>query len=156
MFGIFSKVKLLLVIGSIIAMVAAAGLWYYKDTQKRLATYATNQALVENALETQKTQTLNLLQDIRLMSETINELNADFVASRQKVQELENTFNKSSNGKDRDFTDLALRKPGLVEKIVNTATADTFRCIELLSGKEPTEKDEKNAKLKDCFNSSND
>jgi len=136
---------------TIVATLGAAGLFYYNDTQARLATYAAQQAQLETSLTIQRETTEQLIANITLMTKTVEDLNTEFAESRERVKDLENTFNRTKSGKQRDFGNLAVKRPGLVEKIVNTATQDVFRCLELLSGATVQQKDMENAKVNNCF-----
>ena len=60
---------------------------------------------------------------------------SEFAESRTRVDELEKRLSET------DIGVLAERRPGLVEKVVDKATANLNRCFELLSGAEHTEKE---------------
>ena len=118
------------------AAFAGVAYWYYKDTQKALATYAANQAKLETSLAIQKETTENLQADIKLMTDTIQTLNEEFAQSRLNVKELEELFTTSSDGSSRDFGKLTIEQPDYVEGRIQKGNDEVFRCIELLSGQE--------------------
>lgn len=134
MFFLAGKLKMYLIIGTLFATIVGAAYWYYKDTQAVLKQYAENNAKLEFALDTQTQATESLKRDIVLMTNTIADLNKEFEKARQRVAQLESTFNESANGESRDFGELAVAKPGLIEKIVNKGTDEVSACIEILSG----------------------
>ena len=136
MIGLLSKARVYLIMFAAFATFAGVAYAYYKDTQSALQQYAENNATLEVALETQKAATVALQRDIKLMSTTLVGLNKDFEEARQRVSDLEKTFNESANGDKRDFGALAEAKPGLVERAVNKGTVEVFNCIEILSGKQ--------------------
>lgn len=150
------RIRVYLIMFAAFAAFAGVAYWYYKDTQAALQQYAINQANLETSLTLQRSATESLKQDITRMSNTLVQLNADFAQSRAQVTELENKFNQSSNGDDRDFGVLAARKPALVEKIVNTATQDVLRCFELLSGDSAQQGEATNEKFSSCIASATD
>ena len=151
MFGIFKRFRVYLIMFSAFAAFAGVAYWYYQDTQKALQTYAQNQATLESSLQFQRQATESLQRDIVIMQSTITELNNAFSQSRERVNELENKFNTSANGNARDIGEIAEKRPESVERLVNSATRDVNRCIELLSGTIPTEEDYNNEELVDCI-----
>ena len=151
MFGIFKRFRVYLIMFAAFAAFAGVAYWYYQDTQKALQTYAQNQATLESSLQFQRQATESLQRDIVIMQSTITELNNAFSQSRERVNELENKFNTSANGNARDIGEIAEKRPESVERLVNSATRDVNRCIELLSGTIPTEEDYNNEELVDCI-----
>ena len=66
------------------------------------------------------------------------ELNEEYFILNEK-------FNKSNpDGSKRDFGNLAISKPILIEKIVNKGTNEVFRCFEIASGSEIKNDDKSN------------
>lgn len=153
--AILGRLKGILIMGAILATVLYAGYYYYNDTQQRLQTYAENQAKLETALEQQINTTRTLLTDIERLQETARVLNEEFADSRTRVADLERTFRETSGGRERDIGETAAAKPGLVQNIVNTATQDVFRCLELLSGSQATSGELADETVKDCITDNN-
>lgn len=153
MIGLLSKARVYLIMFAAFATFAGVAYAYYKDTQSALQQYAENNATLEVALETQKAATVALKRDIELMSTTLVVLNKDFEEARQRVSDLEQTFNQSANGDKRDFGKLAESKPGLIERSVNTGTTEVFNCLEILSGKQG---DYSESEYIDCTNINTD
>lgn len=148
---IFNKLKLYIILISLLGAAAYAGYYYYKDTQARLTQYAINQERLQASLAQQIETTETLLSDIDRLQATMQTLNTEFTESRRRVSDLETRFNQNSAGDDRDIGELAAARPGLVEKVVNTATQDVFRCLELLSGSQAAEGEADNANIQDCI-----
>lgn len=151
MFGIFKRFRVYLIMFAAFATFAGVAYWYYTDTQKALQTYAQNQATLETSLTLQRQATESLQRDIAVMQATITELNDAFAQSRKLVNELENKFNTSANGDARDIGEIAEKRPESIERLVNGATREVGRCIELLSGALPTQEDYNNEELVDCI-----
>lgn len=130
------KFKVYLIMAAAFAMFAGVAYWYYKDTQEALMVYAQNTAKLETALESQREATQSLQRDIALMTAALATLNNEFEASRQQVANLERVFSEDSNGNRRDFGELAVTNPELVEGEINKGTVEVFNCIEILSGQQ--------------------
>lgn len=124
----------------------AIGKLYYNDTQARIAILTENNVKLETAVQTQEEAIQGLQRDYARANEELQKVNADFAKTRTQNNVLSNKLAK------HDLAVLGNRKPGLVEKVVNTASAKAGRCFELLSGAELTET-EKNATSAKAFNS---
>lgn len=148
---LFSKVKVYLLTGAVIAALAAVAYYYYNDTQSRLAAYAATQAVLEVSIQQQQETIQALQSDVARMTGTIQTLNTEFAASRERVRELETTFRENSGGGERDFGNIAAERAGLVERIVNTGTQEVLRCFELLSGATATPEEIASEKFNDCI-----
>lgn len=70
----------------------------------------------------------------------------------QKINDLRTKFNETQTGDKRDLGKLAIAKPGLIQKIINSGTKNVGRCIELQTGAEPYE-GEKNAECQESIDS---
>ena len=116
------------------AMFAGVAYWYYQDSQAALKQYAENQAKLETSLTIQKSATESLQKSLKVMSETLTQLNEDFAESRQKTIELETMFNQDKQGNKRDFGELTIEAPDYIEGQINKGSDEVFRCVELLSG----------------------
>ena len=83
-------------------------------------------------------------QDQKEITESREEIRGLIDQQRRTIDDLRSRFNESADGSERDFGKLALSKPGLVENIINNASENAIRCMEIASGAELTE-EEKNA-----------
>ena len=137
------------------AMFAGVAYWYYQDSQAALKQYAENQAKLETSLTIQKSATESLQKSLKVMSETLTQLNEDFAESRQKTKELETMFNQDKQGNKRDFGELT-EAPGYIEGQINKGSDEVFRCVELLSGQEAREGEADDKEFIDCIGSNND
>ena len=138
------------------AMFAGLAYWYYQDTQKAIKQYAENQAKLETSLTIQKSATESLQKSLKVMSETLTQLNEDFAESRQKTIELETMFNQDKQGNKRDFGELTIEAPEYIEGQINKGSNEVFRCVELLSGQEAKEGEADDKEFIDCINGNND
>ena len=133
---------------SFILMSAMAGgmYWYYNDTQERMAILIANEATAKIAAQTAEATNQALLKDIKAANESITKVNAQFADIRQQNTVLATKLQK------HDLGVLASSKPGLVERVVDSATDKAGRCFELLSGS-PLTDNEKEATNAKQFNS---
>ena len=103
----------------------AGGSYFYINMQKaeieqlqvELQTAVNNQAVLESAIAQQNAQMQEQLENQRQNQVRIAELSEANDFARQEVNQLRNTFAR------HDLNNLAIAKPGLIEKIVNKGTA---------------------------------
>ena len=88
-----------------------------KQLQVELQTAVNNQAVLESAIAQQNAQMQEQLENQRQNQVRIAELSEANDFARQEVNQLRNTFAR------HDLNNLAIAKPGLIEKIVNRGTA---------------------------------
>ena len=113
-----------LVLGFLL-IATAGGSYFYISTQKaqiaqlevELQTAVNNQAVLEGAIAQQNTQMQEQLESQRQNQALISELSEANDEARQEVNQLRNTFAR------HDLNNLAIAKPGLIEKIINRGTA---------------------------------
>ena len=106
-------------------MATAGGSYFYINMQKaqlqqlkiELQTAINNQAVLEGAIAQQNEQMQAQLESQRQNQALISELSEANDFARQEVNQLRNTFAR------HDLNNLAIAKPGLIEKIVNKGTA---------------------------------
>lgn len=118
-----------------------AAFWYVSGLRADLERSKQNVITLENSIEEQ----------IEVIDRMQDDL-AEIVQSRREIQELINNqvreigdlrqrFNESADGSERDFGKLALEKSGLIENIINKASATAIRCMEIASGSEITQEE---------------
>ena len=113
-----------LVLGFLL-IVTAGGSYFYINMQKaqlrqlqvELQTAVNNQAVLESTIADQNAQMLEQLANQKQNQALISELSEANDFARQEVNQLRNTFAR------HDLNNLAIAKPGLIEKIVNRGTA---------------------------------
>jgi ATPase subunit of ABC transporter with duplicated ATPase domains len=133
--------KLSIVLG--LALVAMAGgfkLYYDKSEAEKqamamqLQQAMNNQQRLENAIATQNEQIKKALAEQKASQERIQSLTLANNKANEKVEDLRNKFAR------HDLDMLSIRKPGLVEKIVNRGTAQVFADLQRLT--DPNQFDE--------------
>ena len=116
--------RLSLILGFLL-MATAGGAYAYINMQKaqlrqlqvELQTAVNNQAVLESTIADQNAQMLEQLANQKQNQALISELSEANDFARQEVNQLRNTFAR------HDLNNLAIAKPGLIEKIVNRGTA---------------------------------
>ena len=127
-----------------VALVFAGGAFkmYYDKSEAEKEAMATqlqqsidNQQRLENAIADQNEQIEKALIEQKASQERIQSLTVANNEANEKVEELRNKFAR------HDLDMLSIRKPGLVEKVVNRGTAKVFADLEKLT--DPNQFDEK-------------
>lgn len=135
----------LVMVGSI-----SGGLWYVTELRADLQTAEQNVNVMEQSLNQQQ-QTITKIQEDQLeIRESRQELNDIVSEQKREIDRLRSRFSESSSGESRDIGNLAVQKPGLVENIINNASDDATRCLEIASGAELTEEELTNADNSEC------
>ena len=112
-----------ILIGITVAMILAFG-GYYWLTEKRLATLTENNAKLTIAARTNQDTIDKLTKDYEQQQELNEELNVKLQASEAYGDALAKKL------REHDLTMLTLKKPGLIERRVNSATKKIFEELE--------------------------
>ena len=143
---ILGKLKLLLILTAVISAIGFGAWKYYTYTQEQIRVYATNAATAEQAAEASQAAFVSVQKDLAEVQKQFNEVSKEFASAQSRVDTLEEKLS------EHDLGQLAQARPGLVEKIINNASNEVARCVEILSGSPLTEK-EKNATKPSKINS---
>lgn len=136
MFGLLGiKQYIYAAIAGVIAVGAFLAYNYYTTTQATIATLTANNAKLEQAVELNEQALKDLQENYERVIIEYERTQEEFSASRTRVGELEKKLS------EHDISFLAQERPGLIENIVNDATADLNRCFEILSGAPHTEQE---------------
>ena len=136
----FSTFKLVMV-GILVSSLAGAGLYVMKLRSDN-AILKANQIKLEEAVSSQQ----EVIAQQKADFETIMAANAKLQETRdilkQELQNLDDKFNKTNaSGKKRDIGDLAVNRPESVERVINRASDNALRCVEVAMGAPLTEKE---------------
>jgi flagellar basal body-associated protein FliL len=116
------------------SVLAGGGYFYYTDTQNTIAQLRTNNAQLKIVAEDNE-RTINAMkEDAETNAELAAELTLELQESEQRRNALINIFSR------HDLTNLAMKKPGLIEKRLNNGTEKAFDDIESITGNTPTER----------------
>ena len=147
----FGQLKLILI--GIMLIGATGGIAYVYKLKADNAVLQENQIKLEEAVEEQQQVIAQQKEDFESILQVNKELNNLTQVLQQDLDRLDDKFNKTNaSGKKRDIGDLANARPSTIERIVNRATANAQRCVEIAMGSPLTEK-EINATKKSEINS---
>ena len=113
----------MVIVLGIVASIGYGAVWYYKDTQQRIATLRENNAKLEVAIETSEASIELLKNDIIKFQELNSQLQANLQRAEAYGDELRTKL------REHNLTALAIRKPKLLEGKMNGATANLWRDI---------------------------
>ena len=136
------QIKLVLAI--IVMIGAGGGYLYVNKLQKDNATLKTNQIKLESAVEDNNKVIEQQIEDINKIRNTLEIVEEE----KKKLEKDKNDLNKRL-GK-HDIGNLAENKPGLVEKIINKASKNAQRCVEIASGSPLTEEELNGTPNREC------
>ena len=146
----FGTMKLVMV-GLMLTSLAGGVAYVYKLK-------ADNAVLKENAIKLEMAVTSQEViaqqkKDFDNILQANKELNALKLTLETELKALDDKFNKTNaSGKKRDIGNLAMAKSKVIQKIINRASENAQRCVEIAMGSPLTEK-EKNATKKSQINS---
>ena len=119
-----------ILIGIIVAMVLAFG-GYYWISEKRISTLTENNAKLTIAARTNQETIEKITSDNASFQLANDELNLKLRQSEAYGDALAKKL------REHDLTMLTLRKPGLIERRVNSATAKVFEDLESSTATDP-------------------
>ena len=128
-------------IGILVSSLAGAGLYVMKLRSDN-AILKANQIKLEEAVSSQQ----EVIEQQKADYETIMSANKKLQDTRDilqnELQNLDDKFNKTNaSGKKRDIGDLALNRPSSVERVINRASDNALRCVEIAMGALLTEEE---------------
>ena len=117
---------MVLVLG-IVASVGYGAVWYYNDTQARIATLRENNAKLEVAVETAEQSINNLQEEVARSQELMNQLSAKLQKAEQYGDDLRNKLRQLDLVQDalKDAMELQGRMNGATANLWRDITADT-------------------------------
>ena len=126
--------KLSIALGIALVMLSGAFKLYYDKSEAEKMAMATqlqtamdNQLRLENAVQTQNEQIEKAVENKKTSDARIELLTVANNQATEKIDELREKFTR------HDLNMLSLRKPGLIEKVVNRGTAAVFKELEDLT-----------------------
>ena len=108
--------KLAIIATGLLIVVAGGSASYIKYQANEIATLKANAMILKGKVEEQNASIDNYLAKQKETTDQINALAAQNQEAMREVNQLRNTFQRHSLG------NLALAKPGLIEKIINKGT----------------------------------
>ena len=137
MFGTFKLVMVRLLVSSL----AGAGLYVMKLRSDN-AILKANQIKLEEAVSSQQEIIAQQQQDFESIMNANKKLQETRDILTKELANLDDKFNKTNaSGKKRDIGDLAVNRPSSVERVINRASDNALRCVEIAMGAPLTEKE---------------
>ena len=96
-----------------------------------------NNMVLEKSVESQQQVIAQQKEDFKSIIETNEKLTILSNNLQKELSDLDNRFNKGG----RDFGKTAIAKDKAIQRIINKATANALRCVEISSGAALTEKE---------------
>ena len=136
------KIKIILML--LILAGGAGGYAYVQKLQKDNAILKTNQVKLETAVSESNEVIEQQTKDLKKIRSTLSNLEEE----KKRLQADKDNLSKKL-GK-HDIGELAEKKPGLVEKIINKASDSAARCMEIASGSPLTEEELNGKPNREC------
>ena len=137
MFGTFK----LVMVGILVSSLAGAGLYVMKLRSDN-AILKANQIKLEEAVSSQQEVIAQQKADFETIMAANKKLQVTRDILQKELQNLDDKFNKTNaSGKKRDIGDLAVNRPESVERVINRASDNALRCVEIAMGAPLTEKE---------------
>ena len=128
------RLYVLIVVVGLVGGAIAGGYYYYTDSQARIQALIENTAKLQMAKQVQDDTISALVSDQKKFSK----LNSDLRANLDKANDYKDVL--IGKLRKHNLSKLSLKKPLLVEKRINAATAKLFKSLEALSGATPPAK----------------
>ena len=106
---------------------------YYKDTQQRISTLTQNNAKLKSANDTNTATIQQLNKNALALNQLIDDLGSELKKAEQYGDELRNTLRK------HNLTQLANKKPGMIEKRMQNATDKLWDNLESITSDKSTD-----------------
>lgn len=123
--------RIVVAIGSFVILVFSFYV-YYTISQNRIDTLTRQRDELERVVEQQKKAIEQIQKDYTQVIQSKDELTKQIQDTQTEVQELKEKLFRENLGK-KPLEELATKKTTLIEKKINKATEDVFRCLELLT-----------------------
>ena len=137
MFGTFK----LVMVGILVSSLAGAGLYVMKLRSDN-AILKANQIKLKEAVASQQEVIAQQKADFETIMAANKKLQETRDILQRELQNLDDKFNKTNaSGKKRDIGDLAVNRPESVERVINRASDNALRCVEIAMGAELTEEE---------------
>jgi len=121
------SMKMMLVMLMVIGVFGGAFAWYFNHTQQKIEILTANNAKLEGAVATQQ-KTIEVMQaETARLNGLQSELQGKLQEANEDVRKLQGVLRK------HNLTDLAFKKPGLIEKRINAGTQKLFDELETIT-----------------------
>ena len=128
-YKMFLNPTVLKILGALLIVVSS--IVFVKYTQNQINALTQDNELLQLGIEEQHRVIDSLQNDIQSIIESRDKLSELLIKSNNEITELKEKLYRENQGK-QSLEQLAIKKPQLVENIVNKATKDVFDCFESL------------------------
>lgn len=142
MLSFIPALKWVAIAGAIVAVLA--GLYYITGLRADLAVSQMNVETLQTAVNNQAKVIQQIQVEQTRIREITNVLGEVAKNNANDTHALRERFEQSSSGTPRDLGRIASNRPSLVERVINNASDNALRCLEIASGAALTER-ERNA-----------
>jgi predicted PurR-regulated permease PerM len=150
------KATLIMVVVLVTLGVIFGAYWYVKKLESELTISRESISRLQQGIEIQQDTIKNMQAEAKIIASINQEYNSRLQQQNQNIRELTNKFTQSASGNTRDLGKLANSRPQLIENVINQATSQARRCLEIAMGAESTEQEKNDPKLakhfQDCNN----
>jgi len=137
--GVTSTIKMGIIAAAVMGAVAA--FWYVSGLRADLQQSQQNVQTLESSVNEQMAVITQMQEDQKQIAEIRTQLDDVVQRQQEEIDDLRDRFDQNAAGEDRDIGVLALKKPGLIQKIITNASLNAMRCVEVASGSELTEEE---------------
>lgn len=117
-------------------VLTVSGLYLYvQHLRSENSRLVQDNAKLQVGFDEQKATIKKLEEDHALIVKSKDELAKKVLELIFQGDELKKTLDRP--GKSKSLSDLAIKKPGLVEKAINSGTANVFKCFENITNNKP-------------------
>lgn len=113
---LISRIYLYLIVIGLIASILGGAFWYYKDSQARIAQLTENNANLKVSVQAKDAAIDELSIQAEINAENNRKLQQQLQQAEKYADELRQTLQR------HNLTELARKKPGLIEKKINDAS----------------------------------
>lgn len=128
---------------AVLLMLGVGGAYVYVNKlQKDNAILKANQIKLEEAVSSQQEVIAQQKADFETIMAANKKLQDTRDILKAELENLDDKFNKTNaSGKKRDIGDLAVNRPSSVERVINRASDNALRCVEIAMGAPLTEEE---------------
>lgn len=121
---------------ALIAVAVGGAIWYVKSLQATVETLQQNELKLKDSIDTQQQLIEQQINDQQAIRDTLDDISKRNEELNKEIKNVRTIFNKvNAQGKKRDFGKLGIAKPSRIEDLVNAATENKIRCLEVEMGR---------------------
>lgn len=123
----------------ITVVVIAVGGWYVMNLKADLAVSRENVDRLAEGIQKQQALIDQMRTDVVRVQKANRDLSALSERQRAEIESLIRRFSQDAQGRHRDLGQLATQRPDAIQRLMNSASRDAVRCLEIATGAPRTE-----------------